>query len=231
MFSHDNDVVKRFLWFNLILFMQAAKFRAIAKDNLLDRIGKGQSGTRLLLRRAVSVMSRASASASASMRGVLSPTVVVEHKISGIESHDDYSELRGASLDVEAIFLTRLQETLQMNLESIRNDMRNPFMEFFEEDTLDPKLNHVKFHVFGKPAGGAILESSHPTMRACFAQTFPWVKGTLLPFVSSSFRHSDITALIRQECLRDGLYLRPSLSMLKIMLRCKNLARRNWPAC
>ncbi len=101
MFSHDNDVVMRFLWFNLILFMQAAKIRAVAQDNLVDRIGKGQSGTRLLLRRAVSVMSRASASARASMRGVLSPivqTVVVEHKISGIESHADYSELRGASL-------------------------------------------------------------------------------------------------------------------------------------
>jgi hypothetical protein len=76
-----------------------------------------------------------------------------------------------------------------MNLESIRNDMRNLFMEFFEEDTLDPKLNHVKFHVFGKPAGGAILETSHPT----FAQTFPWVKGTLLPFVSSPL--SDILTL------------------------------------
>jgi hypothetical protein len=127
---------------------------------------------------------------SASMRGVLSPivqTVVFEHKIAGIESHDDYSEPRGSSLDEEVIFLTRMQETLQKNLGSFRNDMRDLVMEFFDEDTLDPKLNHVKFHVFGKPAGhgGAIVESSHPTMQACSALPFHWVKSTLLPFMSS----------------------------------------------
>jgi hypothetical protein len=55
----------------------------------------------------------------------------------------------------------------------------------FEDETLDPKINHVKFHVFGKPAGGPIMESSHPTMQVSFALPFPWVKGTLLPFVSS----------------------------------------------
>jgi hypothetical protein len=61
--------------------------------------------------------------------------------------------------------------------------MKELVMEFFEKETLDLKLNHIKFHVFGKPAGGAIVESSHPTMQACFAQPFPWVNGTLLPFV------------------------------------------------
>jgi hypothetical protein len=99
----------RFLCLNLIVFMQAAKFRAVASDNLNKRFRKGQSGTRLLLRHAVSVMVLLLGPRfpSASMRGALSPivqTVVVEHKIAGIKSHDDYSELQGASLDAEVIF-------------------------------------------------------------------------------------------------------------------------------
>jgi hypothetical protein len=86
---------------------------------------------------------------------------------------------------------------------SFRNDMRDLVVDLFEDETLDPKLNHIKFHVFGKPAGGAIVVSSHPTvtMQVCFALdqrcTDP------LGF-KPSFRHSDITALIRQECIRDG---------------------------
>ncbi len=68
-------------------------------------------------------------------------------------------------------------------------------MEFFQDENLDPKLNHVKFHVFGKPACGASVESSHPTVQACFALPFPWVQGSLLPFLSSPL--SDILTLLR----------------------------------
>ena len=51
----------------------------------------------------------------------------------------------------------RLQETLQKNLGSFLNDMRDLVAEFFEDGTLDPKINHDKFHVFGRPAGGPII--------------------------------------------------------------------------
>jgi hypothetical protein len=34
--------------------------------------------------------------------------VAVEHKIAGIENHDDYSELQGASLVAEVIIMTKL---------------------------------------------------------------------------------------------------------------------------
>jgi hypothetical protein len=115
----------RFLCLNLIVFMQEANIRAVAIDNLIDRFGKGQSGTRLLLRHAVSVMVLSLGPRFPS-RGGLSPigqTVIIEHKIAGIKSHDDYSELRGASPDAEVIFLTRMQGTLQKNLGSFRNYM------------------------------------------------------------------------------------------------------------
>jgi hypothetical protein len=70
-----------------------------------------------------------------------------------------------------------------------------PVVEFFEDNTLDPKINHVKFHVFGRAAGGPIMESDQPIMQACFALPFPWVKGTLLPFESSPL--SEILTLWR----------------------------------
>jgi hypothetical protein len=183
----------RFLCLNLIVFMHAAKNRAVSRDNLNERFGKGQSGTRLLLRHAVSVMvSRLGPRfPGASMRGELNPmvqTVVVEQEIAGIESHDDYSELRGASLDAEVIFLTRLQVTLQKNLGSFRKDMRDLVVGFFEDNTLDPKINHIKFHVSGSPAGGPIMESDHPTMQACFALPFPWVKVHCSPLCQALFQ-------------------------------------------
>jgi hypothetical protein len=95
------------------------------------------------------------------MHGALSPvvqTVVVEQKIAGIKSHDDYSELRGASLDAEVIFLTRLQETLQKNLGSFRNDMRDLVVEFFEDNRW--------FLIFPNPFRGIRFEVT--ATRLCF---------------------------------------------------------------
>jgi hypothetical protein len=62
--------------------------------------------------------------------------------------------------------------------------MRDLVMEFFKDDTLElePKLNHVKFHV---PVELCMVESPHPSMQACFERPFPWVKHSLLSFASS----------------------------------------------
>ncbi len=51
-------------------------------------------------------------------------------------------------------------------------------------DCLFAMLNHVKFSVFDKSAGGPIMDAeNHPTLKTCFKHSFPLVKGNLLHFV------------------------------------------------
>ena len=60
---------------------------------------------------------------AASLRGLLYPivqTVVVEHAIAKISSHDDYAELCTTSPDAEFALLQKMQETLQKNLSNLQ---------------------------------------------------------------------------------------------------------------
>ena len=111
-------------------------------------------------------------------------TVVVEQNLAGIETHEDYSALRSASLDAEGALLAKMQETLQKNWGSFRHSMRDLVMEFFKAETREADLNHVKWNVFGRPAGTYLMETDHPTVAACWAHPHPMVKGTQPPFVA-----------------------------------------------
>ena len=93
---------------------------------------------------------------AASLRGLLFPivqTVVVEHQIAKLSSHEDYAEMRTASPDTEFALLQKMQETLQKNLSNFRKDMSAMILKFFQDDTLCSMQNHVKFETFGVVAG------------------------------------------------------------------------------
>ena len=92
------------------LRVQVAKIQAASGDNLFDRLAKNQSISRVILKHSVPLMvSRLGPRfPSASLRGLLFPivqTVVVEHQIAKISSHEDYAELRTASPDGEFALL------------------------------------------------------------------------------------------------------------------------------
>ena len=76
------------------LRVQVATIRAASGDNLFDRLAKNQSISRVILKHSVPLMvSRLGPRfPAASLRGLLFPivqTVVVEHEIAKISSHED----------------------------------------------------------------------------------------------------------------------------------------------
>ncbi len=99
--------------------MQAKRIRADAGDNIYARFKLGkQTGTRVLLKKAVPVMVArlGSRCPSASSRSLIVQTVVVEHSIAGITSREEYIALRNASTEAEGVFIANLQATLQTNI-------------------------------------------------------------------------------------------------------------------
>ena len=167
------------------LRVQVAKIRAASGDNLFDRLAKNQSISRVILKHSVPLMvSRLGPRfPAASLRGLLFPivqTVVVEHQIAKISSHEDYAELRTASPDAEFALLQKMQETLQKNLSNFRKDMSAMIFKFFQDDTLCSMLNHVKFETFGVSAGGAIFRETHPVVAACMRHPISYEKGNIL---------------------------------------------------
>ena len=120
---------------------------------------------------------------AASLRGLLFPIVqivVVEHQIAKISSHEEYAELRTARPDAEFALLQKMQETLQKNLSNFRKDMSAMIFKFFQDDTLCPMLNRVKYETFGVPAGGAIFTGTHPIVAACMQHLISYEKGMRL---------------------------------------------------
>ena len=85
------------------LRLQVAKIQAATGDNLFDKLANNRSISRVILKHSVPLMvSRLGPRfPAASLRGLLFPivqTVVVEHQIAKISSHEEYAELRTARL-------------------------------------------------------------------------------------------------------------------------------------
>jgi hypothetical protein len=169
--------------FDLFLFyVQIAKIRIAAGDNLFDRLGKNQTISRMILKEAVpwTVCRLGPRFPSASLRAMMYPivqTVVVEHNIAGIASHEEYDRLRRNFPDGEFALLQKIQETNQKNMTAFRHSMRNLVIPFFKE-SLHEKINHVKYSVFGVPGGSPLLHDDHPTYVACWALPRPAIEGT-----------------------------------------------------
>jgi hypothetical protein len=88
------------------------------KDNLFERLGKGQTFSRQILREGVpwSAARLGPRFPSASLRGLLYPIVqevVVARKIGGIESHEEYNMLRKNRPDAEFSLLQKLVRQCQ----------------------------------------------------------------------------------------------------------------------
>jgi hypothetical protein len=64
-------------------------------------------------------------------------TVVVERKIGGINSREEYLELRNATHEAESVFFSKLQGTLQKNLGALRKNVRDLVAKFFEANVSD----------------------------------------------------------------------------------------------
>ena len=52
--------------------------------------------------------------------------------------------------------------------------------KFFQDDTLCPMLNRVKYETFGVPAGGAIFTGTHPIVEACMQHPVSYEKDNIL---------------------------------------------------
>lgn len=171
--------------------MQAEKIRAEVGDNLLERF-KSQSHTRPLLKLAVPVLvSRLGPRFhAASSRPLMSPvlhTVIVENRLGGIDSNDQYLELCSASPQAEEVFFSKLQGTLQKNMGAFRKSMRDLVADFWEDDINDPEIDWVKQHVFGVEAGLPLMMKTHHHLAACFDVPCPSANGTLISFVNESY--------------------------------------------
>jgi hypothetical protein len=153
-----------------------------ARDNLKSKLS-GQTHSRKMTRTCVPWMvARLGLHwTAASLRSQVTPIVqsmVVQHNIGGIESHDQYEELYKVNPRMEFVLLQQHQETNNKNAKAFRDRARELVMEFFEETVdKDRRINHVKWKVFGTAAGAPIMTGEHPVMRACFAVGPPIVEG------------------------------------------------------
>jgi hypothetical protein len=174
--------------------VQAERIRDHFGDNMSERL-KSQTITRPLMKLSVQhLVSRLgphfnTASNRASL-SVIIETVVVERKIGGINSREEYLELCHASREAESVFFSKLQGTLQKNLGALRKTVRDMVAKIFEADVCvtDPMIDFVKEHVFGREAlAGLSLISRHDNMLSdCFDHPCPSRKGTLLSFVNET---------------------------------------------
>jgi hypothetical protein len=157
--------------------VQAERIRADASDNILARLGK-QTVTRVLLKKAVPVMVArlGPRCPSASSRSMLTPivqTVVVQHNIAGIASREEYIALHNASSEVEGVFISNMQATLQKNMGAMRKSVRDMVAEFVEENTECPMINYAKEHVFGKMDGLPLVPRNHHVLSVCYEHPRP----------------------------------------------------------
>jgi hypothetical protein len=170
--------------------VQAERIRANVGDNMLERF-KSQTVTRPLMKFAVQLLvSRLSlhfhtASNRASLSAIIE-TVVVERKIGGINSREEFLELRNASREAGSVFFSKLQRTLQKNLGALRKTVRDMVAKFFETNATDPMIDFVKEHVSDRHPDIPLLTRHHNILARCFDHPCPSWKGTLLSFVNES---------------------------------------------
>ena len=120
-----------------------------ARDNLYIKLS-GQTHTRRMTRTCVPWMvARLGLHwTAASLRSQVTPIVqsmVVQHNIGGIESHDQYEKLRKVNVRMEFALLQQHQETNNKNAKAFRDRARELVMDFFEDTAdKDRRINHVK---------------------------------------------------------------------------------------
>ncbi len=106
--------------------------------------------------------------------------VVVENHIAGIESHDEYDELRSGNTSAESRLLQKFQETCNNGGRAFRNKLRELVVPFFQEgDGKDPVVQEIKWNVFGVAVDGNILDDGHPVARALVQLPVPETDGPL----------------------------------------------------
>ncbi len=91
--------------------------------------------------------------------------VVVESHIAGIESHDEYGELRATN--------TSAENKLMQKFQAFRNKVRELVIPFFQEGhRKDPVVQEIKWKVFGVAVDGNILDDEHPVAQALLCARF-----------------------------------------------------------
>ena len=100
--------------------------------------------------------------------------VVVENHIAGIQSHDEYDELRAANTSAKSRLLQKFQETCNNGGRAFRNKVRELVMPFFQDgDGKDPVVQEIKWKVFGVAADHCILADDHPVAQALLQLPVP----------------------------------------------------------
>ncbi len=127
--------------------MQEQQARLI--DNLFSKL-QHQSYTRKITRASVPWMVARLGLQwySASFRCFVIPIVqqvVVENNFAGIQSHDEYDELRAANTSAECRLLQKFQETCNNGGRAFRNKVRELVMPLFQDgDGKDPVVQELK---------------------------------------------------------------------------------------
>jgi hypothetical protein len=108
-----------------------------SRENLFSKL-QHQTSTRKITRASVPWMvARLGLQCySASFRCYVIPfvqQVVIENHIAGIQSHDEYDELRAANTSAECRLLQKFQETCNNGGTAFRNKVRELVMPFFQE--------------------------------------------------------------------------------------------------
>ena len=103
--------------------------------------------------------------------------VVVDLKLGGIDSHEEYEELRMADTRGETAFVSKGQEAHNKNTKAFRYRAREIRMAFFAADSRDPKIKHVKASVFGISDGQPLLAEDDPVLALALSLAPPVVEG------------------------------------------------------
>ena len=106
-------------------------------------------------------------------------SMVVLHEIGGIQSHDEFEELRRARPAAEFSIHQQNQETNNRGAKAFRDKARELTMNFFIDKGEDEKLVWVKEQAFGV-TGSTLFEArgpDHPVIMACRETAPPVVHG------------------------------------------------------
>ena len=126
------------------------------------------------------------AAGAANLVAPIVQTMVVAHKIAGIEDYEEYDELRENRRAAEKTLLQGFQETNNRGAKAIRDKMRELIMPFFVKGDgtkqQDEKFIHALHSTFGF-TGSTILHhhhpDGHPLLLECMATPPPTENGEL----------------------------------------------------
>lgn len=158
--------------------------RTDSKETLYSRLNM-QTCTRKLTKLCVPVMvARLGQNwTAASSRCAVLPifqTMVVDGSIGGIETHEEYEELRAASTKSEYTLLQQMRETNNRGAKAFRDRMRDLVIPFFKDnDNKIRTVRDVKWELFGISADHSLLSDEHPIAKQLAALPRPEINGTV----------------------------------------------------